>query len=525
MILILITHAVSCHSKRFDLSHMQIQSQMKTYSSRGQTLIHRTLEQTNYSLAELFQMIPSDRDLENPFHTSRPLDILPLYVGSLKHQSILNFSLPCFTHYSGTANISSSGATLLLNVTSPTTLLCSDFLIFMTSERVFVQPFVRKGFHTITIKKWASDAERLEAEYNGIRVFRMDQSLLPFLLNSFKLLKLILSLLNSSEKQLIQFYSSQMNISFVDRDESANPDIARLEASLKTGDVLACFSMSGLSGINTLLTGALVSHVALVMKEGKDVFVYETTAGNTFEEKTPWGDGFRRTPFQKWYTAYHKHNYLVALLPLSSSLSSHFNVTAARNWFDLHARSFSIRTFPYVQIDTPDGNIPSILSQASLELVVHLFEKIKPSMVKELVADGISKRLEMTQVELCEAVGVECACTSLADCMEKSAQLGMGLWDVAAIPEDDAWLYEDGESIFCSSLVIHMLAAGGVLKNVTLNANEFSPKDVTMVWFSFFSFHSSKYSTQKRCLVVCRLCAQWTAQKAVHSVRLWESMN
>ncbi|KAK2962834.1 hypothetical protein BLNAU_2269 [Blattamonas nauphoetae] len=453
---------------------MQTHSSIKIFQQGTTVLNHRTLQQTNYTISQLYDKIPSDRDLPYPFDGRKPLDILPQFVGTLTPNSILPLHLHCFREGAATLTTSDTGAFIIFNLSSPTSKLCSDVLIFMTSDRLFVDFFTRKGFHTIKLKKWASLEEREEVERNGVR----------------------------SETHLAQFFSTQLQIPFVARKRAEAGTVEKLEKALRSGDVLACFSLSGLSAVNSMLTGALVSHVALVVRENvrdekrgslrEEVFVFETTTNDYLDESGEKKDGFKKTPFKKWYSAYNSHKYLVSVLPLRSSLHSLFNSTAAIDWFHTHRTTFSFRTFPFVTIDTAAESLPTFLSPPSVDLLAVLVEKWKGEFVKSLFVEGISKRFEETQTKRCLDAGIQCSCSSYSECLTQANRLGINLWDIIAIPEDDNWLYENGESLVCASVVLRMLRAGGLFSEISLNTNEFSPRDVTMLNI----FDSNEISTR-----------------------------
>lgn len=51
------------------------------------------------------------------------------------------------------------------------------------------------------------------------------------------------------------------------------------------------------------------------------------------------------------------------------------------------------------------------------------------------------------------------------------------------MPELDSYKYNDEQSYVCSSFVTDILRAGGLFKNLSINASEFTPKDLYELHF------------------------------------------
>lgn len=51
--------------------------------------------------------------------------------------------------------------------------------------------------------------------------------------------------------------------------------------------------------------------------------------------------------------------------------------------------------------------------------------------------------------------------------------------EVFAMVEKDEWYYSDGYSMVCSSFVVAMYKASGMLGDLNIQATEFGPKDLT----------------------------------------------
>ena len=75
----------------------------------------------------------------------------------------------------------------------------------------------------------------------------------------------------------------------------------------------------------------------------------------------------------------------------------------------------------------------------------------------------------------------------LADIAVEIAKRNTTLADLMAQKEVDGWYYSDGYSYVCSSFVIAVYKAGGLLKDV--EGTEMTPKDVNLILFR--SIHST----------------------------------
>jgi hypothetical protein len=52
-----------------------------------------------------------------------------------------------------------------------------------------------------------------------------------------------------------------------------------------------------------------------------------------------------------------------------------------------------------------------------------------------------------------------------------------------AIPEQQEWIYSDGPSYVCSAFVAGIYKAGGLFEGLTIQAQEFTPRDVYQLAF------------------------------------------
>ncbi|KAH7824485.1 uncharacterized protein MONOS_3974 [Monocercomonoides exilis] len=352
----------------------------------------------------------------------------------------------------------------------------------MTSHRMAFHSLSKEGIHKITLKGWKNVTEILDVEANGVRIFTFDQKIGPLLKSAWRIMQLVKALSTSDEKTLKQFHQDQMNYTFTQRNDSIvlglddnKEDVNSIERRIRSGDLLACHILTGANTFGWYFYGTHISHIVMCLRDENDeLFVVETTNANFFPDpQPPWGNGFRKTPFREWMTLYHSHGYAVSLLPLESSLSSSFNSTAAWEWFHSHEKAFSTTAFPFIAIDTPNNNIPTDFTRESLIFFLMLAGHVKPKVVSQHLIEAVNMRLFH--------IFDERPCHSIEECITTANKLGLDLFDIAAIPEDESWMYQDGPMLVCSTVVANMLRAGGVLGNITFNPTELTPKDILML--------------------------------------------
>jgi len=97
--------------------------------------------------------------------------------------------------------------------------------------------------------------------------------------------------------------------------------------------------------------------------------------------------------------------------------------------------------------------------------ILSLVEYIYPYASNEVFTLSINKRMNTVNLTIPELALV---------LQEQNLTWGQ----VFAMPEQDSWVYPDGVSLVCSSFVIALYRAGGLFGNLTIQATEFTPRDL-----------------------------------------------
>lgn len=99
--------------------------------------------------------------------------------------------------------------------------------------------------------------------------------------------------------------------------------------------------------------------------------------------------------------------------------------------------------------------------------------------------------------------------------------------EVFAMVEKDEWYYSDGYSMVCSSFVVAMYKASGMLGDLNIQATEFGPKDLTQM-----NVFMKTYDRPQVCvdadpdLPYCQLLGKYRMTlDGVSSIELYDHMN
>jgi len=158
-------------------------------------------------------------------------------------------------------------------------------------------------------------------------------------------------------------------------------------------------------------------------------------------------------------------------LPLKKEVAAKFDEAAAIKYFkSIEGYPYGYHNFMWGWIDTPDHSYPAMLSPEFLGPAFAVVEKISPIAAYMVFTLPLNKRLGTVNLTVAEIA------------MEANKR-GLRMQDLYAIVEQDDWRYPDGPSLVCSSFVVSMYKAAGLFGNLTINAAEFTPRDLYMLDF------------------------------------------
>lgn len=236
-------------------------------------------------------------------------------------------------------------------------------------------------------------------------------------------------------------------------------------SDIHSGDFIGVVRLDGLSPIIMFGTGGRISHstMALWVDENgtRELYILESQGGWYWPV-----NGLQITKWAEWVKLAERASYQAVLLPLKPEVRAKFNETAVLEWFKtVQGTRYGTHNFMFGWIDTATQNMPPILNATFLPIALSIYEQIKPASAASVYGEAMNKRLGTVGLTISELAVV-------------AAQQGKSLIDVQAMVEMEGWVYSNGLSYVCSSFVLALYKRAGILDGFTLQATEFTPKDV-----------------------------------------------
>lgn len=173
-------------------------------------------------------------------------------------------------------------------------------------------------------------------------------------------------------------------------------------------------------------------------------------------------------------------NPQIALLPLHPDLRAKFNETAA--W--IYAKSMNGKPYGYHNmifswIDTISDNYPPPLDAHVVASVMTVWTKLQPEYAGNMWEEALNKRLGTKGLHLSEII-------------VESEKRGITFDKLLTVPENDSWVYEDGQSASCIAFVLMMYKEAGLFDPITssVEVTEFTIKDAYTL--NFFEDNSTR---------------------------------
>ena len=159
---------------------------------------------------------------------------------------------------------------------------------------------------------------------------------------------------------------------------------------------------------------------------------------------------------------------MVSLIRLNENNQKVFdNKGAVKAFQSLQGLPYGYHNLLLGWIDTARNNFPEGLSPEFLSVALTTLENYKPNITKQVMGEAINKRLNTSNLTIIQ---------SILQANKRNISFG----ELISIPEQDNWIYSDGKSRVCDSLVISILKGAGVFGDITTGifATEFTPKDL-----------------------------------------------
>jgi len=234
---------------------------------------------------------------------------------------------------------------------------------------------------------------------------------------------------------------------------------------IQSGAFLAVTRLDGLDEIIMWGSGSRVGHstTALwVTLDGvRDLYICESQ-GAWYWPKA----GIQMNPFDQWVKWADDASFNVIVLPLKASVQPLYNETSAYEWFlTVEGMPYGYHNFAFGWIDTTTQNFPPMLPSQILFPAIQFAYTLIPDAINSVFLLALNMRTGTTGLTIPELEVV-------------AGNKGMTLLDLAAMVEEEGWLYPDGYSYVCSSFVLALYKRAGILGDFIIQATELTPRDV-----------------------------------------------
>lgn len=248
-------------------------------------------------------------------------------------------------------------------------------------------------------------------------------------------------------------------------------------SNLKSGDVLAIFRLDGVDPLIMYGTGSTIGHCTMALWFDGELYIVEAQDSPYWPTKN-----VQRTKYRDWVKYALAADFHVSHLALTEEARAIFNETAAQEFFfSTEGLPYGFHNFLYGWID--DVNIAPLLPVGGVLQVFSIFEKHMPSVADVFITESLNKRLNTTGLKIPQ-IAIE------------AAKLNISSSRLITTPAQDNWVYSsikprDGEAYVCSSYIVAHYKAAGLFGNLTVQATEFTPRDLYEL-----SFFDNKWVSQ-----------------------------
>ena len=384
-----------------------------------------------------------------------------------KEGDTVNFKNACFNSNLITIlKLTTEETVLKLTSYSPDSLFCKDSYIISTSNIHDIEVKFFSGDDIIKLKNLSED-DILEIQVNGIRVFSFCEDLTDNIYSIYKTMKLFLEGFGESinffpdfspeenEKANIEFLKYYANYTITSRDEYKNVILPVDENLVQSGDFIPVYKISGLGSMIMYLTGSHITHSTIAFRIDDELYILES------EER-----GILKTKYNEWIKLKYEHGYNVGWLPLKDEYRKKFDYNKALEWFKkVEGLNYGYNNFIFHWFDVSSGNTPDFVQSEVFLLIFSIIDKFDNSLTKKFLIEALNLRLNTKDF-------------NISRLSAEAVRRGISFEELMAMPEQDEWIYNDGENYVCSSFVIAIYKAAGIFNGYNINSKEFTPRDI-----------------------------------------------
>ncbi|KAL0221549.1 hypothetical protein RCL1_001403 [Eukaryota sp. TZLM3-RCL] len=406
---------------------------------------------------------------------SNYLDSVPQYLGTVKANKPAFISPKCFQVT--TVSMTLSGNTAHFNIQSdyPVSWSCLDWFLLSDGRSFKLKAAIRKGDHKFSVELAPDQVASVKAA--GFHVFQISLNIINYLKDAIELYEVIKKedpfAIKKLMEDLMDFKYEQRSTPFIDP--------IKIEPYIKSGDVIAMVKYNSVEAI--IMSGSLsrAGHSAMFLRDPDTQQLYVV-------EAQPAPQNIFKTPFDLWIKTLTNGTFdncyadrcNAVWLPLSDEARKYFDERKAWNYF-LHAS----KNFPYSSFAEVFSAIDSIdpkswaypLSPSLLPFAGVIADNFSPEARDMYFLKSYEKRLNLPEGYF----------KTFAEILEYCDGQGIDIIELSARPELDSWRYDGLPSLQCSSFVVSVLKAAGVVDGLTngkadlIQAVEFMPRDIYLM--------------------------------------------
>jgi hypothetical protein len=402
-------------------------------------------------------------------------EFFPSHPADVTYSQPATFQGSCFGSITAHLQATVSGVELTLSGSSPKDALCGDVLLAVTPfEEKFVDLTALLD-HNVTVTFSLSEAgQAAYLHLHGVQLLHLPCGLVGTIESAIKTVGLFVN----SEQGLIEANADFFQYKHITpplKPWNGTQPLTPTRDLIPSGSYLAILRLDGLDPMVAYGTGGVTGHSAVAVWEGDQLYITESTAANPFG-KVYWPPpyGIIRHKFEDWFPLGVEARYHVALLPLRSQYAAKFDEDAFWEWFrnDAAGQPYGFHNFVYSFIDTPH-NLPEPADNEVLMWLLTTLDRLSPG-----TGGGPGVSVYSIFVEALSHRGPT-GCTNTT-CVEIWADAhNTTLGDIAVIPEQDSWRYDDGKNMsrVCSAYAADVWKHAGLFDLDFYQATEQTPKD------------------------------------------------
>eukprot|EP00741_Cyanophora_paradoxa_P009792 tig00000147_g9487.t1 len=351
---------------------------------------------------------------------------------------------------------------------------CED--MYLVATTLFWHPVKVEGPGTHEVRVAGAAAAEVAGGTDAVHVFRFCDGQLGTLIGILETIRLFNGGRGVGEKAHVTPDMVRTNLAFL-RDHMnwdplprVAPAVSVDPALVRSGDAIVALRLDGLDPLIMLGTGAYTGHAAAALWIDGALHVVESQAAWYW----PTPHGVIATPWDQWMRQAADADFAVALLPLSEARAAAFDEKEAVAWFEsVRGAPYGYRNFLFGWVDTERENLPRPLSPELLAAAFALLDRLRPEVADLMWLQALNKRLGTSGLRTHELYAL-------------ARERGLSFGQLLAVPERDEWAYSDGPAMVCSSLVVALWKAGGLLGPLadSIQATEFHDRDLyTLAFF------------------------------------------